>query len=70
MVRIYSRTAFAASTFVRALELVTRYRISNWDAAILAAALESGCEFVYSEDLNDGQDYGGVRVVNPFRESA
>lgn len=59
-----------ASTFVRALELVTRYRISNWDAAILAAALESGCELVYSEDLNDGQDYGGVRVVNPFREPA
>lgn len=59
-----------ASTFVRTLELVTRYRISNWDAAILAAALESGCELVYSEDLNDGQDYGGVRVVNPFREPA
>lgn len=35
-----------ASTFVRALELVARYRISNWDAAILAAALESGCELV------------------------
>lgn len=57
-----------AATFVRALELVTRYRISNWDAAILAAALESGCELIYSEDLNAGQDYGGVHVVNPFRE--
>lgn len=56
------------STFVRALELVARYRISNWDAAILAAALESACEVVYSEDLNPGQDYGGVRVVNPFRQ--
>lgn len=59
-----------ASTFVRALALVTHYRINNWDAAILAAALASGCELVYSEDLNDGQDYEGVRVVNPFRESA
>jgi predicted nucleic acid-binding protein len=57
-----------ASTFVRALELVKRYRISNWDAAILAAAIESGCGIVYSEDLSDGQDYGGVRVVNPFRQ--
>ena len=25
-----------------------------------------GCATVYSEDLNSGQDYGGVRVVNPF----
>jgi predicted nucleic acid-binding protein len=25
-----------------------------------------GCTTVYSEDLNHGQDYGGVRVVNPF----
>lgn len=57
-----------AGTFVRTLEMAMRYQISNWDAAILAAALESGCVLVYSEDLNHGQDYGGVRVENPFRE--
>jgi predicted nucleic acid-binding protein len=28
-----------------------------------------GCEIVLSEDLNDGQDYAGVRVQNPFREA-
>lgn len=56
-----------ASTFVRTLELGARYRISHWDAAILAAALEAGCATVYSEDLNHGQDYGGVRVANPLR---
>jgi len=26
-----------------------------------------GCTHVLSEDLGDGQDYGGVRVTNPFR---
>jgi len=26
-----------------------------------------GCTEVLSEDLNDGQDYAGVRVTNPFR---
>lgn len=57
-----------ASTFVRTLEIATRYQISNWDAAILAAAAESGCRIVYSEDLNHGQDYGGVQVENPFLE--
>jgi len=44
-----------------------RFQISYWDAAIVTAALELGCEILYSEDLNHGQDYGGVRVINPFK---
>lgn len=46
-----------------------RFRISYWDAAILEAARSLGCDTVLSEDLSDGQDYGGVRVQNPFRQS-
>ena len=49
-----------------AIERSARYKISYWDAAILAAAEALGTETVYSEDLNDGQRYGRVRVVNPF----
>jgi predicted nucleic acid-binding protein len=49
-----------------AVEMSERFRISYWDAAILAAATALGANTVYSEDLNDGQQYGGVRVVNPF----
>jgi predicted nucleic acid-binding protein len=55
-----------AETFIRTLELTRRYQISNWDAAILAAAKQLGCAVVYSEDLNHGQDYDGVPVINPF----
>lgn len=44
-----------------------RFGISYWDAAILEAARALGCGVVLSEDLADGQDYGGVRVENPFR---
>lgn len=44
-----------------------RFRISYWDAAILEAARSLGCGTVLSEDLNDGQDYAGVVVRNPFR---
>lgn len=44
-----------------------RWGISYWDAAIIEAARSAGCDTVLSEDLNDGQDYGGLRVVNPFR---
>ena len=49
-----------------AIELSQRYVVSYWDAAILAAAAALGAHTVYSEDLNDGQQYGPVRVVNPF----
>ena len=49
-----------------AIELSERYAISYWDAAILAAAAAMGAHTLYSEDLNDGQQYGQVRVVNPF----
>ncbi|HXB71690.1 MAG TPA: PIN domain-containing protein [Candidatus Acidoferrales bacterium] len=49
-----------------AIERSARYKISYWDAAILAAAESLGTETVYSEDLNDGQRYGRLRVVNPF----
>jgi predicted nucleic acid-binding protein len=52
-----------------AIEKSERYAISYWDAAILAAAEALGAHTVYSEDLNDGQQYGQVRVVNPFSRS-
>lgn len=50
-----------------AVALLRRYMLSQWDATILAAAMELGCGVVFSEDMNDGQDYGGVRVINPFK---
>ena len=49
-----------------ALVLKSRWQTSLWDALILAAAQESGATTLISEDLSHGQDYGGIRVVNPF----
>ena len=49
-----------------ALDTRERFGISYWDAAILEAARSLGCAIVLSEDLADGQDYGGVTVQNPF----
>ena len=49
-----------------AITIHQRFQLSFWDAAILAAAKRLGCHTVYSEDLNHGQHYDGVRVVNPF----
>ena len=44
-----------------------RYQLSYWDSLIVAAARDAGCTEIHSEDLNHGQNYGGVVVVNPFR---
>ena len=44
-----------------------KFRIKYWDAAIIAAAEHLDAPILYTEDLNHGQLYGSVRVVNPFR---
>lgn len=49
-----------------ALDVEQRYKLSFWDALIVQAALEAGCDRLYSEDLNAGQKFGGLTVVNPF----
>lgn len=46
-----------------------RYRLSWWDALIVAAAQVAGCAYLLTEDLQDDQILGTVRVVNPFRTS-
>ncbi len=50
-----------------ALAIKARYQLSYWDSAIIAAAKASNCEQCLSEDMNDGQIYAGVKVVNPFK---
>jgi len=50
-----------------ALDASQRFQLSYLDAAIIEASRAMGCTHVLSEDLNDGQDYDGVLVANPFR---
>lgn len=62
----YPVLAITEAVFWAALQIKDRYKLSYWDSSIIAAALELGCHTVYSEDLNHGQNYAGVRVINPF----
>jgi len=64
--KTYSFQATTLGVIEDALFLAERFRISYWDAAIIAAARHLNCDTVYTEDLNDGQDYEGVTVINPF----
>ena len=49
-----------------AIEISSRHQISYWDGAIIAAAELLCANTLYSEDLNHGQKYGSVEVLNPF----
>ncbi len=50
-----------------ALDLNTRFSLSHWDSLLVAACIEAGVTTLYSEDMQDGANYDGVRIVNPFR---
>ncbi len=50
----------------RAWGVEATFGLSFWDSLIVAAALASGARFLLTEDLQDGQDLFGIRVVNPF----
>ncbi len=55
-----------ASDVVAAMQRQQDFQISFWDAMILQSASRLGCQVLWSEDLNEGQNYGGVTVCNPF----
>ena len=54
------------STVIQAIDIEQRYRVSFWDALIIQAANTVDANLLHSEDLNHGQQYGNVRVANPF----
>ncbi|MDQ3687191.1 MAG: PIN domain-containing protein [Acidobacteriota bacterium] len=52
-------------TLDRAEVLLRRYRLSSWDALIIAACLQSGVTRLYSEDLDASVRAEGLEIVNP-----
>ena len=55
-------------TINRALTLKSRYGYGYYDSLMLASALESACEIIYTEDMSDGQIINDtLKIVNPFR---
>ena len=57
-------------TLVAAFDLRERYRFSWWDSLIVASALETECEQLYTEDMQHGQVIENrLHVINPFLDS-
>jgi len=63
----FSIAAVTAEVMLSAFATRRRFGLSYWDAAIVEAGRSLGCDVLLSEDLSDGEDYGGIRVENLFR---
>lgn len=61
-----ARPATTEAVVRDALMLATNHRIQVFDAIILAASAEAGCQMLLSEDMQDGFVWRGVTIVNPF----
>jgi predicted nucleic acid-binding protein len=59
-----------ADDVLGAIVLYKQAKLSFWDAMVVQAAAESGCEVLWTEDLSDGQIVRGVRLRNPFAPGA
>jgi predicted nucleic acid-binding protein len=44
-----------------------RFGLSWWDAQIVAAAQLADCRYLLTEGLQANQEFGALRVVNPFQ---
>lgn len=53
-------------TVFAAIARASSARIAFWDGLIVEAALSAGCTRLLTEDLQDGREFDGMRVVNPF----
>jgi len=58
-----------ASDVLQAIDYQQNYHLSFWDAMILQSAVRLGCAQLWTEDMNHGQSFGPVRVINPFVEA-
>ena len=55
------------ATVETAWAIESRYRLSYWDALVVASAAQQGCDAVVTEDLQHEQQIDGVQILNPFR---
>ncbi len=58
------------AAFGTAVRISASRKLSIWDSMIVATAAAAGCAVVVTEDMQDGQKLGGVRLCNPFGPDA
>lgn len=63
-------TSLTVKTHEAAVMLAQAHSLGFYDALVVAAAIEAGCDELLSEDLQTGRRFGALRIVNPFAETA
>jgi len=67
LMKLVAVAPVTANTVRDAMSVGLRYGLNHWDALIVAAALVTGCDTLYSEDMQDGQVFEDrLTVRNPF----
>jgi predicted nucleic acid-binding protein len=61
--KVFSPTA---ADVLAAIALQKQSELKFWDAMVVQAAAELGCDVLWTEDMNNGQILRGVRIRNPF----
>ena len=51
---------------VAALGYAKAHQVAFYDALILAVARRAECDVFFSEDFQNGRQFGPLRIVNPF----
>ncbi len=63
-----SVTPVKITTIKTAINLKEKYQYSYYDCLILAAALDSGCNILYSENFHNSHVIEGkINIINPFK---
>ncbi|MGD0959181.1 MAG: PIN domain-containing protein [Methylomonas sp.] len=60
------RKTSSLALYRRGLDIQARYGFSFYDSLIVAAALESNCRRLYTEDMQHKQQIDGLTIENPF----
>lgn len=65
--KAWSAQPITPDDIIDASEFEEQNQLSFWDSLIITIAQKTGAETLYSEDKQDGQKFGSLTIVNPFK---
>jgi predicted nucleic acid-binding protein len=66
LLTVFANFRASEANVAEALTLMERGALSYWDALLVTAARDAGCDLLLSEDMQDGARFGALEILNPF----
>jgi predicted nucleic acid-binding protein len=63
---LYQVVIIDEKLIIDASKIRATHRLSYWDSLIVASAISSQCEILYSEDMQHNQTIQSTTIINPF----